>query len=293
MTLIPVPSKLVKEYPRRGPMQQYRFAEATAFRCFRCGASKKAKLLTIYKDTWNQRLCNGCYGYLLSIYKIKAGTSADDERTDALGTVLLSSVTRDQQREAERLISQSYERANHLSEKALRFIATSNCVAQSLSKMSNLDWSAATIGYCKAVQYEIIDRIIGPVRAAVTPNELGDDRKDKDFGRIAGHCEGSAPAPELGTFAHFLQTAINSKSRRESSHLLKTFFKVIQQWPRSNWILEPAGLCASLLTLTRDFRNRAVHIDDLTEADYDECKDFVIGPAGVLWQVTLTSEPHK
>ncbi len=293
MTLIPVPSKLIKEYPQRGPMQQYRFAEATAFLCFRCGTSKKAKLQTIYKDNWGLRLCNGCYGYLLSIYKVKAGTSADDERTEALATVLLSSVTLDQQREAEKLIRHSHERANHLSEKALRFIATSNCVAQSLSKMSDLDWSAATIGYCKAVEYEILDRIIAPVRTAVNPSKLAEDRRDKDFGRIARHCVGSAPAPELGTIAHFLQTAINSKSRRESSHLLNSFFKVIQQWPRSNWILEPAGLCAALLTLTRDFRNRAAHIDELSEADYNECKDLVIGPTGILWQLTLTSEPYR
>lgn len=293
MTPIPVPSKMVKEYPRRGPMRQFRFSEATAFQCFRCGASKKAKLQTIYKNDWNLRLCNGCYGFLLSIYRIKAGTSTDDERTDALATLLLSLVPRDQQREAERLTKRSHERADHLSEKALRFIATSNCVAQSLSNMSDLDWSAATIGYCKAVEYEIIDRIIAPMRAAINPSELADDKRDKDLGRIAKHCAGSGPAPELGTFAHFLRTAINSKSRRESSHLLKTFFKVIQHWPRSNWILEPAGLCASLHTLTRDFRNRAAHIEELSEADYNECKDFVIGPSGILWQVTLTSEPLK
>lgn len=293
MILIPVPSRLVNEYPRRGPMQQYRFTEATAFHCFRCGVSKKAKLLTIYKDDWNQRLCNGCYGYLLSIYKIKAGTAAYDQRADALAAALLSLNTRDQQREAERIIRQSHERASHLSEKALRFIATANCVAQSLSEVSDLDWSAATIGYCKAVEYEIVDRIIAPLRAAVSLYELAEDEKDKDFGRVARHCAGSAPAPELGTFVHFLQTAINSKSRRETSHLLKTFFKVIQQWPRSTWILEPTGLSAALLKLSCDYRNRAAHIDELTEIDYKHCRDFVIGPAGILWQVTLATEPYK
>ncbi len=293
MTPIPVPSRLIKEYPRRGPMQQYRFAEATAFLCFRCSASKKAKLQTIYREDWSLRLCNGCYGYLLSIYKVKAGTSADDERTEVLATVLLSSVTRDQQLEAEKLLKHSHDRAHRLSEKALRFIATSNCVAKSLSKMTDLDWSAATIGYCKAVEYEIIDRIIAPVRDAVHPSKLADDKRDKDFGRIARYCDGSAPAPELGTFAHFLQTAINSKSRRESSHLLNSFFRVIQKWPRSNWILEPAGLCEALHTLTSDFRNRAAHIDELSEADYNECKELVTGPNGILWQLTLTSEPHR
>ena len=134
MTQIPVPSKLIREYPRRGPMQQYRFAESTAFLCFRCGTSKKAKLQIIYKDNWSLRLCNGCYGYLLSIHKVKAGTSADDERAEDLATVLLSSVTSDQRRQAEELIRRSHEQAAHLSEKALRFIATSNCVAESLAR---------------------------------------------------------------------------------------------------------------------------------------------------------------
>ena len=68
-----VPSEIIKSYPTRGPLQQYRFATATAFNCFRCGTSKRAKLITIYADDWSRRLCNGCYGNLLSVYKIKAG----------------------------------------------------------------------------------------------------------------------------------------------------------------------------------------------------------------------------
>ena len=69
----PVPSTAIKTYPPRGPMQQFRFADVTAFECFRCGQAKKSKLLTIYSGDWNRRLCNGCYGRLLSLYDIKAG----------------------------------------------------------------------------------------------------------------------------------------------------------------------------------------------------------------------------
>jgi len=65
--LQPIPSQIEKEYPLRCPLCQYRFKEATAFHCFRCGVSKKAKLITIYAHDWNRRLCNGCYGRLLSI----------------------------------------------------------------------------------------------------------------------------------------------------------------------------------------------------------------------------------
>src|SRR3954454_24092716 len=77
MDLQPAPSTIVKTYPPRGPMQQFRFAESTAFDCFRCGQAKKSKLITVYRQDWSRRLCNGCYGRLLSIYEIKAGTAPD------------------------------------------------------------------------------------------------------------------------------------------------------------------------------------------------------------------------
>ena len=48
----PVPSTVTKTYPKRGPLQQFRFIEATAFRCFRCSSAKKSKLITVnrYRD---------------------------------------------------------------------------------------------------------------------------------------------------------------------------------------------------------------------------------------------------
>ena len=78
----PVPSTTIKTYPRRGPLQQFRFADRTAFRCFRCGVTKKSKLITVYAGDWSKRLCNGCYGRLLSLHEIKAGTSSDDQRAE-------------------------------------------------------------------------------------------------------------------------------------------------------------------------------------------------------------------
>jgi hypothetical protein len=86
----PVPSTVTKAYPQRGPLQQFRFAESIAFSCFRCGETKKSKLITIYSREWSKRLCNGCYGRLLSLYEIKAGTAADDQRADELASALVS-----------------------------------------------------------------------------------------------------------------------------------------------------------------------------------------------------------
>jgi len=31
-----------------------------------------SKLITVYRGDWSKRLCNSCYGRLLSIYEIKA-----------------------------------------------------------------------------------------------------------------------------------------------------------------------------------------------------------------------------
>lgn len=80
----PVPSSVTKRYPPRGPLQQFRFAESTAFNCFRCGDPKKSKLITVYNGDWSKRLCNGCYGRLLSLFEIKAGTAPDDEKAAEL-----------------------------------------------------------------------------------------------------------------------------------------------------------------------------------------------------------------
>ena len=76
----PLPSDIIKTYPSRGPMQQFRLAEINGFHCFRCGQSKKSKLLVVYAGDWDRLLCNGCYGRLLSIFEIKAGTKSDDEK---------------------------------------------------------------------------------------------------------------------------------------------------------------------------------------------------------------------
>jgi hypothetical protein len=101
----PVPSTITKTYAQRGPLQQFRFAESTAFRCFRCGDTKKSKLITVYNSDWSKRLCNGCYGRLLSLYEIKAGTAADDQKAEELAAALLWAVTLDLQRQAESLFS--------------------------------------------------------------------------------------------------------------------------------------------------------------------------------------------
>lgn len=202
----PVPSTAIKTYPPRGPLQQFRFAEGTAFRCFRCGDTKKSKLITVYAGDWSRRLCNGCYGRLLSLYEIKAGTDAQDERAEALAAALLSVVAVDDQRQAERLFRASEKRAERLSPEALRFIATAEHVAAQLQGEPQLEWSPAVIGLCKAVEVEVVCRILLPLAAQAKSVDLAADKGDKDIGRVAVFCaDTNRKPPELGAFAHFLQ----------------------------------------------------------------------------------------
>lgn len=290
----PIPSQLQKEYPARGHLQQFRFKEATAFHCFRCGTSKKAKLITIYDQDWNRRLCNGCYGRLLSIYEIKAGTGEDDEKAEALATLLLSLFNADQERELQRLFKISEKRAEFLSEITLRFLATAEYVSKSLDSAANLDWSPAIIGLCKAVEMEVVERLIMPLTVLRGSALLNEDVKDKDIGKIAKFCKNETEKPpELGTFAHFLQTTINSEKRRSTSTLMQAFIKLLHDYPNAIWILDINGLYTTLSLLTRDYRNRAAHIDDLTKLDYESCRSLVIGDSGMLWKLIQATQSHK
>ena len=289
-----VPSTAAKTYPPRGPLQQFRFAEGTAFTCIRCGDSKKSKLITVYGGDWARRLCNGCYGRLLSLYDIKAGTGPDDERAEALASALLSVVAVDDQRKSEQLFKASEKRASFLSPETLRFVATAEHVARQLGADPQLEWSPAVIGLCKAVEAEIVGRILRPLSVRASREDLSADKGDKDIGRIAAFCADSGrKPPELGTFSHFLQTVIHSQQRRQTSALICSFLKLTSEWTGSHWLLDPDGLYRSLGDLTGKFRNRAAHIDELGKQDYMSCRELVIGPYGILWSLVVSTEGHK
>ena len=290
----PVPSDITKTYPQRGPLQQFRFAESTAFQCFRCGATKKSKLITVYSGDWSRRLCNGCYGRLLSLYEIKAGTKADDERVEALASTLLSAVAIEERRQAERVYRTAETRAEHLTAEAVRFIATAEHVARQLLSAPQLEWSPAVIGLCKAVESEVVNRILVPLAEQSVDANLSVDKNDKDIGRIAAFCiDQTRKPPELGAFAHFLQTVIHSQRRRNTSIVIRNFLRLAVDWTGSNWILDPAAFHRSLVTLTTTFRNRAAHIDELGRDDYLECRELVIGTQGVIWGLLISTERHR
>jgi hypothetical protein len=251
-------------------------------------------LIVTYNCNWDHLLCNGCYGRLLSIYNIKAGTQSEDEKATELAALLLSVYDKDQLREAERLYQLREDRAKHLSENALRFVATAEHLSRSLETAADLDWSPVTMGLCKAVETEIIERILRPLSAQLTGEALDADVRDRDLGRVAKFfADGNAKPPELGSFAHFLQTALKSEGRRTSSTVVGGLYKLFAAWPNSAWLANPAGFHAILVRLTRDFRNRAAHTDLLSQRDYESCRDLVLGPDGLLWKLVASTQPHK
>jgi hypothetical protein len=175
----------------------------------------------------------------------------------------------------------------------MRFFATSECVAETLTKESNLDWSPAIIGLCKAFELELVERLINPLKIYCHEVSFSEqDLKDKDFGKIACYCSGkSMKSPELGVINHFISTAVNSKERLETSNFLKLGFKgFLSKLPNHNWIIDKSGLSSGIQALTTNYRNKAAHTDELEERDYQKCKDLVFGDNGIIWDLLLSSE---
>jgi hypothetical protein len=284
---------ITKEYPKRGPLNQYRFEKSISFNCFRCGQSKTSKLITIYNNDWNRRLCNGCYGGLLSIYDIKAGQTIIDEKVEKLLQVLIKLADESRIKEQLTKINLYSNKAKFLTPTAMRFFATSECVADTLAKEANLDWSPAVIGLCKAFELELIERLINPLREFCKELTFTEqDIRDKDFGKIANYCSGKpVKSPELGVVNHFIITAVNSSERLETSNFLKLGFKsYLSKLPNHNWIIDKNGLSKGIQSLTSNYRNKAAHTDELDAKDYENCKELVFGINGIIWELILSSE---
>jgi hypothetical protein len=267
---------------------------ATAFTCFRCGESKKSKLITIYSADWSKRICNGCYGRLLSIYEIKAGTAPDDRRAEELAAVLLSSVTAEDQREGQRIFRASEKRLEYLSPNAASFVTTAEFFARQLPSGPYLEWSLPVMDLCKAIEAETVHRVIEPLARQCADLDLAPDEHDEQLHRMAVFCiDPSRNPPELGAFAYFLRIAVHSQKRRTTSKLLGAFFELATDWVGSDWLLRRDGLLEALNELTAKFRNRAAHIDVLSKDDYVACRGLVIGSEGMLWRLILaTARQH-
>jgi hypothetical protein len=124
--------EVVKTYPQRGPLQQYRLATSTSFVCFRCGTDKTSKLVSIVQADWDRLLCNGYYGRHLSIRDIKAGSLEEESRDAALLEMLASAVPADEVARVQSRLVASAPHLAQLSEAAQRMLATAHAVTATL-----------------------------------------------------------------------------------------------------------------------------------------------------------------
>jgi hypothetical protein len=164
----------------------------------------------------------------------------------------------------------------YLDATTVSFLRTAEDIASYLQSSVHLDWSAPVILLCKAFERETVRRILEPLRLSTKRSDLSNDLDDLEFNRIAKFCRSTeASPPELGTFGRFLATAIHSVKRRNSSALLQAFYQLVSQWPESTWIVDPHGLAPAIERLTKQFRNRAAHIEQLMQSDFIKCHSYV------------------
>ena len=285
--------EVIKKYPPRGPLHQYRLAAATTFTCCRCGKDKKSRLAVSIHDEWNLLLCNACYGRLLSIWEIKAGDLEDSERQAELIHLLRGLSGEIEVEQARTVLLARDSRSTLLSTPALTMLATAEAVADGFAvKMATeLDWSAAVIGLCKAVELEAVRLICEPLCHAVSDLDLASDLANRDFRRMAQFCKRGKPI-ELGTLAHFLEAMARSQNAA-SSPLASGLRSLALQWPRSDWLFEADGFVATVRTLTKNYRNPAAHTALLSRAEYRSCVELVQGRDGLLWKMHTSVDPAR
>jgi hypothetical protein len=285
--------EIVKKYPSRGPLHQCRLAAATMFTCCRCGKDKKSKLAASIHDKWDRLLCNACYGYLLSIWEIKAGDLGDLARNAELLRLLRELSDEAEVERARSVLLARDSRSFLLSAPALTMLATAEAVADGFAvrMATELDWSAAVIGLCKAVELEAVRLICEPLCSAVSEVDLASDLAARDFRRMALFCKRGAPI-ELGTIAHFLGAATSSQNSAMSP-LVSTLRSLARQWPRSDWLFDVDGFAASVRALAKNYRNPAAHTTLLSRVEYHACVELVQGEDGILWKMLAAVEPAR
>lgn len=280
----------MKTYRPRGPLQLYRTGQNTAFVCSRCTQAKVSKLVATIRDKQGELICNACHGYLLSVWSIRAGQQGEAERDDALTHLLGEAVSAAGVERGRALLQARDARATTLSSSAQKTLATAEAVGAGMVTWTptDLDWSAAIVCLCKAVEIEVLRLIVEPLRLAVQEVDLSADR---NLDRMVAYCEGRQGAHmELGSFVWFLTNVTGS--RASTGPLAQNLRNISRRWPRSDWIFEADGLRASLRMLVADFRNKAAHTEILGKAEFDACSDLVSGSQGLLWRLIVATMPR-
>ena len=142
-------------------------------------------------------MCNGCYGYLLSVWNIRAGQHADAEREAALLHLLASAVTAAEVERGRTLLLARRTLAASLSPATLTLLSTAEAVGAGLVSWhaTDLDWSVATLPLCKAVQIEVVRLVAEPLKQATQGVDFSADATDR-LKAMVNYCRGR-PGPPL------------------------------------------------------------------------------------------------
>lgn len=289
---VPFRFEIVKHYPPSGPLSQHRLAKATSFSCGRCGGDKTSKLVTTVGGVWEPLLCNGCYGWLLAVWKVKSSTLGESERDAELIRLLRDQVTEPQLRRARARLGDLDIGFARLSPEAMTMLVTVEVVVEAFKgrTTTDLDWSAAVVGLCKAVELEVVRLLAVPLRQGTTGADLSADRSVRGFKHMLDFCTMGRDIT-MGQLAYFLHALTDVPHR--TSPLVRATRLLGARWPRSDWLFAHSGLADRLLTLTREHRNPAAHTGVLAETDYLLCLDRVRGTDGILPHLLDAVDPAK
>lgn len=277
--------EVTKTYPKKGPLSQYRFESASAFNCFRCGETKTSKLISIYRDDWSLKLCNGCYGRLISLYEIQNSSDPNEKKFLELDQIIKNIWSQFNQKisEIEFLISKSNPK---FEKSTIKFLATAEFLEKNMPEGEYLEWSPAIICLCKAVESELIHKFINPMRELGSKEKINADELDKRTQKFEKYIFAlNDTPPEIGSIAFFTKLISSSESYKKQSKALKIFKVYCQMRPFSDWLYSTDGAPIELNKLVEDFRNKAAHLSNFNKKDYEICLNLTNSQNGVLHKI--------
>jgi len=284
--------KIVKHYAPKGNLQLFRYDSSAPFECWRCRKTKVSKLQAVVSLEQPRIICNGCYGYLLSLAEIKTQDIEPWLKAEQIHNLTLKSVSA--KAAAKAAESQAQRRKQYwkfLSIKATRFIGTAEYLYQQMVNRDDLDFSPLIIELVKSFEYECVSGFVEPIKTtsateSITEGEIQRDCQDKDLGRMARYVFGrAAKPPELGTIAHTLVTFIHSKKRSQESRFLKILNARISSCRDRKYFTDKGRFVAQVRELTQSYRNPAAHTGYMSRQSYQECEALLMDAGGALWQL--------
>jgi hypothetical protein len=145
-----------------------------------------------------------------------------------------------------------------------------------------LDSSPASIQFAKCIETEIEQKLLLPFRNYFNGSEfinfdLSNDLRDTQVSRMTNFLiKPDSKAPELGTFAFFLSTVINSKSRVKTSNTIKSYLQHILVYQNSDFLISKE-FNDTLNLISTKYRNGAAHTKALPYSSLVEFYKELIG----------------